>query len=283
LPAPESLLVRDAGAGPIRVSVVNTASQIMPRSTVLDDARDPHPNAPYVMSHPSFVLEWADGKVLLVDAGMSRAAAASFGRPLEIAGDAEPMVAHGSTAEQLGATVEQVRGMIFTHLHTDHVDGIGELCAAARHPIEVFMTEAQAERPNYTTRPGMRLIDAASCARRTRLSGASPFAVPGFPGVVVIAAGGHTPGSQIVVATVGAGDQPRRFAFAGDTINNVDGVLHDIPKPTLYRWLVVPEDEARQSELRRYLRRLHQEHGVTVLAAHDQLAIEASRMSAWVR
>ena len=283
LPAPDSLFAREGGAGPIRVSVVNTASQIMPRSAVLDGARDPQTKAPYVMSHPSFVLEWTDGKILLVDVGMSRAAAASFGRPLELAGGADPMVPHGSTAEQLGTAAKQVIGMIFTHLHTDHVEGLGELCAAAQHPIDVFMTEAQVERPNYTTRPGVSLIDAAPCARRVRLSGASPFAVPGFPGVFVIAAGGHTPGSQIIVATAGEGAQQRRFAFAGDTVNNIDGVRHDIPKPTLYRWLVVPEDETRQGELRRYLRQLHDAHGVTVLPAHDQLAIEHSAVRPWTR
>lgn len=280
LPPPQSLFSDDA-AGPVRVSFVNTASQPMPRSAVLEVGRDSRTNDSYVMSHPSFVLEWADGKILLVDAGMSRSAAADFGRPIEVMSGGAAIVAHGSTAEQLGPAAKQVHGVIFTHLHTDHVDGIGELCNAAQHPIEVFMTEAQAERPNYTTRPGVRLIDQATCARRTRLNGASPFAVPGFPGVVVIAAAGHTPGSQIIIATVGEGAQRRRFAFAGDTINNLDGVLHDIPKPTLYRLLVVPEDETRQGELRRYLRQLHETQATTVLPAHDQLVIERSGIAAW--
>lgn len=283
LPAANSLFGDVAGAGPLRVSVVNTASQVMPRSAVLDVGRDPQTNAPYVMSHPSFVLEWADGKVLLIDAGMSRAAAIAFGGPIETMSGGAAIVPHGSTAEQLGAAAKQVQGVIFTHLHTDHVDGIGELCTAAQHPIDVFMTEAQAERPNYTTRPGARLIDAATCARRTQLKGASPFAVPGFPGVLVIAAGGHTPGSQIIIATVGQGEQQRRYAFAGDTINNIDAVLHDIPKPTLYRLLIVPEDETRQGELRRYLRELRDTHAVTVLPAHDQLAIDSSGITAWAR
>jgi glyoxylase-like metal-dependent hydrolase (beta-lactamase superfamily II) len=280
LPPPASLFAPAAG-GPLRVSVVNTASQAMPRSAVLDVARDPHTNSPYVMSHPSFVLQWADGKILLVDTGMSRAAAADFGRPIEMMSGGAAIVPLGSTAERLGPSAKQVQGVIFTHLHTDHVEGIGELCGAAQHPIDVFMTEAQAERPNYTTRPGVRLIDQATCARRARLNGASPFAVPGFPGVVVIAAGGHTPGSQIIVVTVGEGAQQRRYAFAGDTINNIDGVLHDIPKPTLYRLLIVPEDETRQAELRRYLRQLHETHATTVVSAHDQLAIERSGIAAW--
>jgi glyoxylase-like metal-dependent hydrolase (beta-lactamase superfamily II) len=282
LPPPASLFSDASGAGPTRVSVINTASQAMPRAAVLDVARDPKTNAPYVMSHPSFVLEWADGKILLVDTGMSRAAAVSFGKPIETMSGGAAIVPLGSAAEQLGPAAKQVQGVIFTHLHTDHVDGIGELCAAAQHPLPVFMTEAQAERPNYTTRPGVRLINEASCAHRTSLMGESPFAVRGFPGVAVIAAGGHTPGSQIIIATVGQGNQQRRFAFVGDTVNNIDGVLHNIPKPTLYRLFIVPEDETRQDELRRYLLQLHDAFAVTILPAHDQLNIEGSGIAAWV-
>jgi glyoxylase-like metal-dependent hydrolase (beta-lactamase superfamily II) len=282
LPSPTALLAGGNDAdGPTRVSVINTASQPMPRSAVLDSSRDPEPTAPFVMSHPAFVLEWADGRILLVDSGMSRAAAISFGRPLETFAGADPIFPHESVAEHLGAAASRVQAVIFTHLHTDHVDGIGELCAAAARPIEVFMTEAQAERPNYTTRPGLRLIDDATCAGPTRLSGASPFAVPGFPGVSVIDAGGHTPGSQIIMATVGQGTAARRYAFCGDTVNHLAGVTRDIPKPTLYRWLIVPEDETRQGELRRFLRQLHDPHGVIVLPAHDLLAIGASGLKSW--
>ena len=51
---------------PVKVSVIETARQSMPRSGVLDPGTDPTPDAPYVMTHPAFVLEWADGRLLLV-------------------------------------------------------------------------------------------------------------------------------------------------------------------------------------------------------------------------
>ena len=131
------ILVDDA---PVRLSVINTASQAMPRAAVLDPDRDPHPDDPYVMSHPSFVLEWKDGRLLLVDVGMTREGARAFGRPLEWLGGAQPMDPHGSAAAALGNAARRVKGIVFTHLHTDHVGGIGELCTSL-NTLRVPMTD----------------------------------------------------------------------------------------------------------------------------------------------
>lgn len=267
---------------PLRLSIINTASQPMPRAGVLDAGRDPAPDQPYVMSHPAFALEWADGRLLLIDVGMTRAQAEAFGRPIEwLQRGAGPIAPHRSTAEALGTDAARVRGVIFTHPHNDHTGGLAALCAAVGHDLPVFMTVAQAERPNYTTRPGLADIRDAPCARPTRLDGGPLLPVPGFPGVAVIDAGGHTPGSQIVLAQVGSGDVVRRYAFTGDTVNHADAIAHDIPKPWLYRTFIIPESEARQTELRRFLAALQAQAAVQPLVSHDQLALERSGVPAW--
>lgn len=103
LPAPEVVARAIASEdGPIAVSMIDTARQAMPRSAVLDPGRDPTPDAAYVMSHPSFVLEWADGRILLVDAGMTRDEAIAFGKPAEWVAGAEPIAPEESVAERLG-------------------------------------------------------------------------------------------------------------------------------------------------------------------------------------
>lgn len=260
-----------AADGPRRLSVVHTAIQPMPRSAVLEPGADPDPTAPYVMTHPAFVLEWADGRILLVDVGMSNAAALSFGRPLEMLGGAGPIEPQQSAATALGAAASRVTGIVFSHLHIDHVDGLLELCAAHAGTITVFMTEAQAERTNYTTRGGRELIRSAGCARVEILGDGPTFDLPGFPGVAVLAAGGHTPGSQIVAASVGEAAGARRYLFAGDIINHNDGVRHQIGKPWYYSMFIVPEDRERLHELRQYLEQLRETGGYDIVAAHDYL------------
>lgn len=171
------------------------------------------------------------------------------------------------------------------------MEGITALCRGRKRSLRVFMTEAQDERANYTTRPGRNLLAEAKrgaqdegqspCIEVSRIASGGLQPLPDFPGVFVIAAGGHTPGSQIVLARVDDGSGPRTFAFTGDIVNNVSGIDHDIPKPLLYRLLVVPEADGRQAELRRFLRRLRDEGGVRLLVSHDELSLEASGVAPW--
>jgi glyoxylase-like metal-dependent hydrolase (beta-lactamase superfamily II) len=286
LPLPDAIAaVAEVGAivddAPVRLSMVNTASQTMPRAQVLDAKRDPHASQPYVMSHPAFVLEWKDGRMLLVDAGMTRDGATAFGAPLEWLGGADPIIPHGSLADALGDAAPRVKGIVFTHLHVDHVGGISELCTRL-NVLPALMTEAQAERTNYTTRPGLNRLEEADCIRFERVSGGPLFPVPDFPGVFLIDAGGHTPGSQIVLAFVTDADgAAHRYAFTGDIVNNLDGIMHDVPKPLLYRTLVVPESEPRQRKLRAFLKRLHDDAGFDLLVSHDQSALEGNGVPAW--
>lgn len=283
-PLPTAQMILDSASGddrPVRLSVINTASQVMPRSGVLDPEKDPRPSEPYVMSHPSFVLEWADGRMLLIDTGMNRAQAVTFGWPLETFAGASPLQPMLSVKESLGDKRKQLQGVIFTHLHTDHTGGIIDICHGIDHDLPVFMTDAQRDRPNHTTKPGLEYLKDAGCVRQERLSGTSLMPVPGFPGIDVIAAGGHTPGSQLIVAHVAGENGLRTFVFVGDIVNNLDGILADVPKPYLYRKLIVPEDDERQSELRAFLRDLREHYGVSVVVSHDQRAIEALKIPAW--
>jgi glyoxylase-like metal-dependent hydrolase (beta-lactamase superfamily II) len=270
-PLPTDLSALDGDELPVRLVVANTASQRLPRAQVLDPERDPAPGSPYEMSHPSFLLVWADGRRLLVDAGMDAEAARAFGANLERVGGA-PAQTHGSVVEQLPELASGPLAVVFTHLHTDHVQGLVPLCAARRGAeIELFQTRAQAERRNHTTLPGAGLLESAGCARVTGLADAPLAALPGFPGVGVIWAAGHTPGSQVVLAAVrGRDGAARRFAFAGDVANAVDGIRHDVPKPLLYRLVVVPEDDARLGAVRRFLAHLEQA-GFAVAPSHDLL------------
>jgi glyoxylase-like metal-dependent hydrolase (beta-lactamase superfamily II) len=251
-----SALLASSGDLPVQLTRVNTSSQ------ALGDGG--------LMSHPSFVLRWRDGRLLLVDLGMTRAAAEAFGKPMEWLLDAEPSVFHTSTAAGLGAAAGDVGGVVFTHMHTDHVEGVSEMCAATGGPLTVFTTPAQATRPNYTTQPGLDLLDAAACVRKQILDGDGLRPIPGFPGTFVFHAGGHTPGSQIVFAALDTPDGVRGVVFSGDITNDIASIDGDLAKPWVYRNLIIPEAEARQGELRRFLRAARDELGFSLLVAHDE-------------
>jgi len=267
---------------PVKVSVIETAHQSMPRDGVIDPGKDPHPGAPYVMTHPSFVLEWGDGRLLLVDVGMTRAGAIEFGEPLQRffhAGPCEPLA---TTATALGAAASRVRGMVFTHLHTDHVEGIGELCPRIGHVAKVFQTAAQQDTWTFFTAPGKEMLEKSGCADRVRLPAAPLMPLEGFPGVAVVAAGGHTPGSQLVIAFVRPpGGAARRIIFSGDVTNTIDGIRADAPKPLLYRTVIVPEDDDRLGELRRYLRAFEHDFEFTIVPSHDQKHLATLGFPAW--
>ncbi|HTO08730.1 MAG TPA: MBL fold metallo-hydrolase [Myxococcota bacterium] len=277
LPSAEDVMDFDPTADlPVKLSYWNTADQKVPRSAVLEAKLDPNPTAPYVLGLPSFVLEWADGRIFLVDLGMDPAAAKDFGRPSELLIGASPMQTHGSIAEKLGAALERVGGISFTHEHTDHTEGVTELCRLHPGPIPVYLGRLWSEESNYTTRPGLRLLDAAKCLDQRTVEGGPLLGIRGFPGLSFFAAAGHTPGSQVFVAHVRTGDSVKTWILAGDIANNIDGIRHNVPKPRMYSVLLVPEATQRLDTLRRFLQELERDHGATVLVAHDLLALQAS-------
>jgi glyoxylase-like metal-dependent hydrolase (beta-lactamase superfamily II) len=265
---------------PTRVSWINTASQFVPRGALIDPAGDPDAGAWSRMSFPAFVIEWADGRILLVDAGMDGPAARAFGVPIERVLGADPVDPLVDVAQALGKARERVAGIVFTHLHDDHVQGIESLCRSSARPIEALVAAPQAEHPNYLTRGGLKAVKTSPCLHFTELPAQPVVDLPGFPGVSVIAAAGHTPGTQLIVAHLGASGA-RPIVIAGDVVNSSDGIERDVPKPWLYRMLVVPEDDERLGEVRRYLHDLEQRFGATVLVSHDQAALETSGITAF--
>lgn len=281
-PLPSIEIVRAAVSGvadgPVRVRWINTSTQAVPRSSVLG-ARDPHPGRSYRLCHSAFAVEWEDGRILLIDAGMTREQAAAFGALGEWVG-AKPIEVATTVAESLGPRVKDAAGVVFTHLHVDHVEGVRELCAPGDGPrIAAFLNQAQARRTNHTTGDALATVRSLPCLRPVELAAAGMLPIEGFPGAFVIPVAGHTPGSQVVVVAL-RGDSGRRpLVFTGDVVNHIDGINFDVGKPALYRALVVPEDEGRLSEVRRFLRDLRDRAGFELLVSHDEYALATSSVA----
>lgn len=254
--------VAATAGGPVRVRYVVTASQGMPGG-----GRG---------AHSVFLVEWPDGRLFAIDAGMDREQAIAFGKPIEALLDAQSIEPQGSLGEQLGAEAKRIRGVAFTHLHVDHTGGLATICGAAKGPVPVFQTPWQADFQNYTTSPGRDDVERATCARTQRLEGAGPlFPIPGFPGLFAMQAGGHTPGSTIFFAHVGG----RTWVFSGDVTNAREALLENRPKERIYSLFIVPEAPEHLETLRVWLAGLDARPGFTVVVSHDGDALAASGLS----
>ncbi len=241
--------------GPIGLAYINTASQ----KTSLGE-----------LGHPAIVIEWPDGRHFLIDSGMPPEEAQAFGKPLELLG-ADPTTTFGAVATQLGAAVKSVEGIAFTHLHSDHTAGLPGICAAQTKAASVYQAPLQQQELNYTTEIGLAALDDAVCPR-AGLSEDVIMPVPGFPGLLAVSLGGHTPGSTLYAVRVAG----KTWIFSGDITNDLRSLQEDIPKPWWYSTLVVPENVGRNRDLRAWLKNLDAQPDVAVLPAHDVVAMAAA-------
>jgi glyoxylase-like metal-dependent hydrolase (beta-lactamase superfamily II) len=241
--------------GPLSLAYINTASQ----ATTLGE-----------LGHPAIVIDWPDGRRFLIDTGMPPAQAQAFGKPMELLG-AGPTRTFGAVDAQLGNAVQSVKGIAFTHLHSDHTAGLPGICAAQSQAATVYQAPLQQQELNYTTEIGLAALDDAVCPRAV-LGEDVIMPVPGFPGLLAVSLGGHTPGSTLYAVRVAG----KTWIFSGDITNDLRSLQEDIPKPWWYSTLVVPENVGRTAELRAWLKNLDAQPDVTVLPAHDVVAMAAA-------
>lgn len=264
LPSREALIEATNGPrGPDRVHYINTATQAI--------------NADQTLGHPAFLLEWPSGRRLLIDTGMKRSEAVAFGKPLEVVAGAEPTTAHGSISEQLGRAAESIDALAFTHLHNDHTNGTIALCQGRAAELPVFQTPWQHDERNHTTEIGYTDLLESGCAVPSLLSGGPLYEIPSFPGLVAVAAGGHTPGSTLYFARIDG----HLWIFSGDVTNTRTELIDNLPKQALYRWLVVPESPDRLEQLRGWLADWDRDPQHTVVVSHDLDALRQSGIPEW--
>jgi glyoxylase-like metal-dependent hydrolase (beta-lactamase superfamily II) len=216
------------------------------------------------VGHVGVLVTWLSGKQLLIDAGMGTEAAVAFGEPMESLQGWDPTQAYGPIEELLGDDINQIDGVIFTHLHSDHTQGVTAICAAMESPATIFQTRLQAEQQNHLTVAGQQLIDTSSCKKS--VLGDEPIkSIEGFPGVYAVSAGGHTPGSTVIVVLT----EDHTSIFSGDLTNAIANVRNNEGKGWLYSNLVVPENTVLLEEWRLWLQSADEAEGLSVYPAHD--------------
>jgi len=249
----------DPSTLPVEFETRLTAWQVAPRGLVLAGDRTPGEPDPYVMTHPLFLFRWADGSLVIADAGLAPEGARGFGRASEFLG-AEATVC--GVAPFAGIDPTRVRAAVFSHLHVDHIEGLGALCRDdAAIPARLAPEqEASDERFEAAGHEALLALIEAGCVRREPFDLVGEDAAPGLaglPGLHRVAVPGHTPGSQMIVGFVrAAAGPPRGVIVSGDIVNHRAAISHDRPKPWWYRKLLVREVDELQATNRRLLAQL---------------------------
>ncbi|MFT4766948.1 MAG: glyoxylase-like metal-dependent hydrolase (beta-lactamase superfamily II) [Glaciecola sp.] len=246
--------------GPISIRVVQSSSQIGPSRT---------------LGHTAVVIQWPDGRSFMIDAAMDRQASEDFGELVaKLSPNMEPVAFHGTTPELLGETINSIEGVGFTHLHIDHVQGVDAFCDARGQGARVYQTPWQAEEHNLHTKDSARQLE-SSCLEQLVLEGEGGLiTMSKFPGLGIVALGGHTPGSTLFAVHVDG----TLWLMSGDISNVKSNLLTNTDKGWLYSNIMVPENTARTEELRLWLAALDRQQNTEVIVAHDFAAALASGM-----
>ena len=92
--------------------------------------------------------------------------------------------------------------------------------------------------------------------------------VYGDGSVVIVPAGGHTPGSVIIFVNVSTG---QRYAFIGDLTWQLDGITRRLERPLLLRMLADSNPKQVRVDLARVIALADQ---IQLVPAHDMRAYE---------
>ncbi|MEH6567747.1 MAG: MBL fold metallo-hydrolase, partial [Halioglobus sp.] len=184
---------------------------------------------------------------------------------------AQEVEIHGAIGSLLGDHVARVDGVGFTHLHIDHTDGILSLCEAVEKSPLLLQTNLQRQEQNFYTQEGADIL-ADSCLTPAEIEGNSILTSDEFPGLGMVALGGHTPGSTLFAAW----HKGQLYVFSGDITNSKSDLIEDRGKGWVYSYLIVPEDTARTAQLRQWLRALEDRPDTTIVVSHDLSDFERS-------
>jgi len=205
-------------------------------------------------SNPVFQIRFPHGWIA-VDAAMDRAFA--------------PESKNFSDEEyaSIQAMLRDARLIVVTHEHEDHVAGVIRSSFLAAVQQHTLLTRAQI-RSLMTSPSDPRIkLDSATASRYLVLDYDPIF--PIAPGVVLIKAPGHTPGSQMVYVRLVSGSE---VILAGDVAWHSSAIATQRQKPDSITRSFGGENRAAIATELRWLKDV-MASGVTVIVAHDQANI----------
>jgi glyoxylase-like metal-dependent hydrolase (beta-lactamase superfamily II) len=211
------------------------------------------PDEPSIQARTVFQVVYADGTVM-IDSGMDEQVHRFFGR-----GAIEPY--YPDAAKQVERALRSARAILITHEHGDHVAGVIRTPFVSELAPKTVVTRAQVE--ELESNPQMPEIKiTAEMASRYNVVDYEKY-LPFGPGIALVKAPGHTPGSQMIYVALESG---REYLFIGDTAWHMDGVR--LIKGKDAPW--IQEDKAALLAQLQWLNELNRtEKNLFIIASHD--------------
>jgi glyoxylase-like metal-dependent hydrolase (beta-lactamase superfamily II) len=212
-------------------------------------------SVPLPFTHGAYQIVYPDG-FGMIDAGLDEAAARAMAQGQEISYSNE---AYAAIERGLAAA----RWIVITHEHVDHVGGIASYATPMDLVGRLHLTPEQLANASEVSG-----IPEVSPALREALQ---PLAYDHYhalaPGVVLIEAPGHTPGSQMVFVQLADG---REVIFLGDVAWHLDQIRQLWYRPRLVTDYSLHENrEQVMGEFRALHDLMQAEPDLTLLVSHD--------------
>jgi glyoxylase-like metal-dependent hydrolase (beta-lactamase superfamily II) len=233
---------------PTAIAFLNVAEDSLPLSDAVANAARTKISSPT----PVFQIRFAHGWIM-VDAAMDRAIAA-------VENDTSRFLDN-----RYARAVAALRGaslIVVTHEHYDHIATVAHSAVADELAPKTMLTRTQMasllQNPKMTQTP----FESTRAGRYIVMD--YDRVLPIAPGVVLIKAPGHTPGSQVVYVRLASG---REVILSGDVAWHRLGIEGETEKPDSASRLLAEDRTAIAGELAW----LHQAErtGVTVVVSHD--------------
>lgn len=246
LDALEAAATQGEGALPVAVQHELVAIAGMPRAAIFaGESFEDHP-----MAHGAYRIAWADGRSVVVDAVFTEAQMNMM--PGEGRFDARAF-------DKVKETMLEADAVVLTHEHFDHIAGLGDIDDEAALAPRLVLNPEQHGSDEARQFLSQGLRDAV-----TPRDYAETMQVA--PGVVLLRAAGHTPGSQIVYVKPARG---KELLLIGDVAWHLDQIRNEHYRPRLVTDLMLGEDREAVLHQMRALKDLLDSERVAVVSSHD--------------
>ena len=249
LPELRRLAASLPGERPVRVNHEQVAEASLPRGVVFagQSLFVPHP-----MSHGAYQIVFPDGYVV-IDSGFDEAGLRRMRSDAVFSTEAFAAIQRALAG---------ARKVVITHEHADHIGGFAGYTAPETLVGRLELTREQLANTKqleagHFPKPLASALTPIDYERYYALA----------PGVVLVKAAGHTPGSQMVFVELANG---KEFLFLGDVAWHMDQIRELWYRPRLVTDLFIGEDrDAVLAEFRTLHDLAEREPGLLLVASHD--------------